>query len=36
MGLSVATMEQGAFDAFVRAEIERSAKIISQLNLKVE
>lgn len=35
-GLSVATMEQGAFDAFVRAEIERNGKIISQLNLKVE
>jgi tripartite-type tricarboxylate transporter receptor subunit TctC len=35
-GLSVATMEQGAFDAFVRAEIERNARIISQLNLKVE
>ena len=35
-GLSVATMEQGAFDAFVRAEIERNGRIISQLNLKVE
>jgi tripartite-type tricarboxylate transporter receptor subunit TctC len=35
-GLSVATMEQGAFDAFVRAEIERNGKLIGQLNLKVE
>jgi tripartite-type tricarboxylate transporter receptor subunit TctC len=35
-GLSVATMEQGEFDAFVRSEIERNGKIISQLNLKVE
>jgi tripartite-type tricarboxylate transporter receptor subunit TctC len=35
-GLSVATMEQGAFDAFVRTEIERNARIISQLNLRVE
>jgi tripartite-type tricarboxylate transporter receptor subunit TctC len=35
-GLSVATMEQNEFDAFVRAEIERNGKIISQLNLKVE
>jgi tripartite-type tricarboxylate transporter receptor subunit TctC len=35
-GLSVATMEPGEFDAFVRAEIERNGRIISQLNLKVE
>ena len=35
-GLSVATMEQRAFDAFVRAEIDRNGRIISQLNLKVE
>ena len=35
-GLSIATMEQGAFDAFVKAEIERAGKVISQLNLKVE
>ena len=35
-GLSVATMEQGAFDAFVRAEIESSSRIIRKLHLKVE
>jgi tripartite-type tricarboxylate transporter receptor subunit TctC len=35
-GLSVATMEQREFDAFVRAEIERNGRIIGQLNLKVE
>jgi tripartite-type tricarboxylate transporter receptor subunit TctC len=35
-GLSVATMEQAAFDAFVRAEIERNGKIIRKLGLKVE
>ena len=35
-GLSVATMEPGEFDAFVRTEIERNGRIISQLNLKVE
>lgn len=35
-GLTVATMEQGAFDAFVKAEIDRAGKVISQLNLKVE
>lgn len=35
-GLSVATMEQGAFDAFVKAEIDKAGKVISQLNLKVE
>lgn len=35
-GLSVATMESGEFDAFVRAEIERNGKIIRKLGLKVE
>jgi tripartite-type tricarboxylate transporter receptor subunit TctC len=35
-GLSVATMEQREFDAFVRAEIERNGRIIGQLKLKVE
>jgi tripartite-type tricarboxylate transporter receptor subunit TctC len=35
-GLSVATMEQGAFDAFVRAEIERNGEAIRKLGLKVE
>jgi tripartite-type tricarboxylate transporter receptor subunit TctC len=35
-GLSVATMEQGAFDAFVRAEIERNGETIRKLGLKVE
>jgi|SRR5688572_13025034 tripartite-type tricarboxylate transporter receptor subunit TctC len=35
-GLSVATMEQREFDAFVRAEIERNGRTISQLKLKVE